>query len=422
MDAIPLIASNGYSNQTCILLPLKPQKTEIVEQELTQIAPETILFLKKLRAIQVIIGDEVVTNVHRVDDPRLPTTQLIAQDGKKRSYWISKTTVEVPDAVREESRSEIYTREIVLAFPLDKATLPDINVYAFLPTSSGVRSGLDFLVNADFLLSANREQIHEDREWNIWLRDNISMAFWNGFTDMLDHASVRYQAYSFIPLEKKDRIPFFESVVSDILDKLGANEIVITDQNDRVLPSNARFASKDLRKLLAGRVRPAQLRLTPLVADCLQTSDFQERLRGIGVRDLSKEEIIKCLGDQEWLESKKIEWFLSLYRYLSEQKWATPDALQSLCVLPTTHGLVSRKNGSGIYLPSDVAENTQKKHSSIIKFANITYLDARLWKELQKDPELLNWVVNTFNLFESTIDMICKELAIHAAYSGETVQ
>lgn len=47
-------------------------------------------------------------------------------------------------------------------------------VFAFLPTRS---YGFKFLIQADFLVPANREDIHKDTQWNKWIRDNIATTF-----------------------------------------------------------------------------------------------------------------------------------------------------------------------------------------------------------------------------------------------------
>ena len=45
-------------------------------------------------------------------------------------------------------------------------------VFAHLPVC---RSGLPFLVCADWELVSSREQIHGDASWNLWLRDQVSV-------------------------------------------------------------------------------------------------------------------------------------------------------------------------------------------------------------------------------------------------------
>ena len=42
------------------------------------------------------------------------------------------------------------------------------------PSLPVCRSGLPFLVCADWELVSSREQIHGDASWNLWLRDQVS--------------------------------------------------------------------------------------------------------------------------------------------------------------------------------------------------------------------------------------------------------
>lgn len=78
----------------------------------------------------------------------------------------------------EPRRPGISSSEVVLAFPLKSdCQTPSIaqqSVYAFLPIRD---YGFNFLLQADFLLSTNREEIHGDSAWNRALADAASHAF-----------------------------------------------------------------------------------------------------------------------------------------------------------------------------------------------------------------------------------------------------
>ena len=68
---------------------------------------------------------------------------------------------------------------MVLAFPRDHMSgNPLIRksnfVFAFLPVRS---FGLRFVVQADFLLAASREELLKENEWNRWLRDSLVSTF-----------------------------------------------------------------------------------------------------------------------------------------------------------------------------------------------------------------------------------------------------
>jgi hypothetical protein len=58
---------------------------------------------------------------------------------------------------------------IVLGFPDREETTPNASLCAFLPVKT---IGLRFIVQADFDLAANRQDIHNN-PWNRFLRDQV---------------------------------------------------------------------------------------------------------------------------------------------------------------------------------------------------------------------------------------------------------
>ena len=384
------IEIQGYLDQTCILLPFRPGKRSVVENELRQIAPETILFLNKLKALQVCVGEELIAEVIRVDE-FLPVVELYT-NGNRRKYWLSEKEVVVEEKIREEKREGVTNRKISIAFPMENEPLANITIYAFLPTSPNLLSGFDFLVNADFILSSSREQIQEYRPWNQWLRDSISSVFIEGFESMLQDQNLRFKAYFFIPLENKNRNSFFQPVVISILNDLREKEIIITNDGSFVKPDQARFATEEVRKLFDIEPMPEQLQKTKLVAIELELASLREKLTSIGIKDLSSEEIITCLRDEDWVTKRNSLWFFDLYKYLQNQAWATKDALKDMKLIPSSEGQIySPSELKGAYLPTVNANEIIKIYKKEIAFSGIKLLDFNLYELLHSDQDLEEW-------------------------------
>ncbi len=407
---IPEVISK-YFDQTCILLPFRQGKRLVVENELRQIAPETILFLDKLKALQICGEDTTVTEVYRIDQ-FLPKVELHT-DGIKRAYWLCEVDIPIPNGLNEEKRVGITSRKISVAFPIGSDSLPEICVYAFLPTSKSLISGLDFLVNADFLLSSNREQIQEDRLWNKWLRDCIPTVFLKGFQEMLIDKELRSKAYSFIPVEKANRNPFFSPIVHKILKELREKEIIFTEDGSWVKPDQARFASQEVRRLFGTGQLPSQLQKTKLVASELESALYRERLKSIGVKELTEEEIVECLNDDGWITQKDIDWFYELYKFLQNQSWVTGETIFDCKVIPTNDGIIYCPSDlMGVYLPTPDTEGILKDYKEVIEYSGINFLQTKLYQLLHNDLKLEEWAKASLILFDLTIAMICQKLSI----------
>ncbi len=179
-------------------IPLSDDITEETFEKLTeelkaeQISDRTILFLKNLQKIEII--DEIngtqktiekrghqIGESYDIIDVRVEKEQ----DSQTNKWLVFNSVAEVPDSVKSDpmtkrwERDGLQTREVMVAFKLDsdeklvqEQGTAHIGVFSFLPLKE-VPSGLDFLVQADFLTAPGRETIHRDAPWNRWLAAEV---------------------------------------------------------------------------------------------------------------------------------------------------------------------------------------------------------------------------------------------------------
>jgi len=107
---------------------------------------------------------------------------VLSTNGKEESRWLIHTNsnVEVPQELKEAINADINTPDklknvdtfdLSFAVALDEKgklkRLEQAVVYTYLPTSFCFGSaGFPFLVNANFITDAGRQQLHKDSEWN----------------------------------------------------------------------------------------------------------------------------------------------------------------------------------------------------------------------------------------------------------------
>ncbi|KAL3294422.1 ino80 chromatin remodeling complex protein [Colletotrichum asianum] len=106
----------------------------------------------------------------------------------------NRTYTEAEEAVRAYSASEV-----VVAFPLSKKSVPIIepqDVFAFLPVRP---AGFNFVIQADFVTNANRQDILKDSRRNIGLLHAVGEAFVTAAIDFQTHETLRYQWVQFLP-------------------------------------------------------------------------------------------------------------------------------------------------------------------------------------------------------------------------------
>ena len=408
-------------DQTCILLPLREGKRKAVQDELQQIAPETILFLNKLKALQICINDQIVTEVYR-NDLEYPRVEILNNE-TSFFYWLSEIDFEKKKEINEEKREGINSRKVSVSFPINMNTKPFVGVFAFLPTSPNLQSGFDFMINADFLLSANREQIFEHLPWNKWLRDCIAPCFLKGFQEMLLKNELRINAYQFIPLLNENRSEFFKPTVSQIIESLQEMNVILTDSGDLVKPESARFAPKEIRDLLGNDSLPTFFKTVHLIHLELEDDRFRERLDSIGVVELSGDEILECLRDEEWITQHDLEWFFKLYIFLYTKEWANKDALSEIKLIPVQSGsILNPSDKNGVYLPDEKADELIKAHTEAIQYSEIQFLNLELYKNLLTNDQLYKWAEDVLILFGLNMSMISQELAEKLNQDSEKLQ
>lgn len=118
---------------------------------------------------------------------------VLSQNGMENSRWLiySNDHVEVSSAIQEEMREDGYTPlklqnaksfDLSFAIRLDKEKklmpMRDAVVYTYLPTSFKFGDeGLPFLVNANFITDAGRQQLHKDSAWNKLIFSRVPYEF-----------------------------------------------------------------------------------------------------------------------------------------------------------------------------------------------------------------------------------------------------
>ncbi|KAI0260315.1 hypothetical protein BC834DRAFT_901531 [Gloeopeniophorella convolvens] len=185
---------------TTFHLRLSPSESGAeLSTQLRDVRPTLLLFLRQLRALSVNIAGASI-QVRRTDDPEHGMACLERVEGgvhKEERFILVRHVAQTPTG--QSGRENIKESEIVLAFPVTEAQDPVLerqNVHAFLPLRC---YGFHFIIQADFITSASREDILEDRPWNISLRNSVVDAFILAIERFLQHPKLRDTWFRYLP-------------------------------------------------------------------------------------------------------------------------------------------------------------------------------------------------------------------------------
>lgn len=301
--------------QTNILLPLKAEeKSEMISEDIRRIRPSLLLFLRKLKVIE--IEDEIKDKSIKIKRCDRNGKVEIAY-GEEKDYWrLIKKTLETPDYIEEERRKDVHETEIILAFPLKEDETADTSneqsVFAFLPVGE---YGFKFIIQADFLLTVSREDILEDKEWNEWLRDSIAAVFLDAVEEFKVNKNLKYAFYNYLNFKKVDD-DFLLPVTDQIYVNLRDTECILTETELWKKPSDVLRGNEEIKKLVPNED------LKNFFGKEYLSSEIKAKqiLDKLGVVKFSNEDLIKCLENTEWVEKQSDDWFALLYEYLSEQE------------------------------------------------------------------------------------------------------
>ncbi|BBN00946.1 hypothetical protein MPTK1_2g03300 [Marchantia polymorpha subsp. ruderalis] len=326
----------GCRPSTVIVLPLKPDKISSVKAELKSFSAETILFLRRITCIRIRHMDGELVTMRRSDSSRKKVEKPAAD-----MFWTQLSLVRSPGNTKEscdyfvweqrfpvtssvDQRLEVTSWALTLAFPAQQriACSSHGDIFAFLP--SQVRSGLPFVINADFLLVSSRETLRYDSPWNKGILGCVATAFCAAMECLLrESASASgtgnsrtiavHQVYKFVPVDKCP-IPQLEEVRSSIVSRLQRMEIVLAAANvgsnfvkgSFFHPSKCRQISSTLREILVKAsldetISKCVSRSSWVAVDALVQSNHKEQLRQLQVPQLSDQELLEILDDSNWL-------------------------------------------------------------------------------------------------------------------------
>lgn len=426
VDNIP---AGVEQNCTNIVLPINKKDTSVkqVIKTLMDISPETILFLKKLKTIKIEVSTPETNYVIEIEKdatkaPLIELTYLKEEDHREdvisSIYWMATEPFEKPKKINHEKRKGITSRDVSVAILLGNEVHPE-ELFAYLPVWEN--TGLPFLVNADFILVVSREDIHIGEDWNNWLRDNIAEVYKKAFLTCLQSNDLsnkqKSSIYASIPLETHKK--FLEPVIEQIQALLKNSSCIQTSPDyETVIPGKARLATKKFRKLLNASLSYHKYSKEGIRLVHADIATHSKQLKAIGVQQLLPDEIAEWLKKVE-LHNQSIEWFVQLYRYLSELKFGEL-TLKDLPIIPIdttdSQGLnLSCDTEQPIYFACD--KDTRQKvvsiHGWLSKLVPVAFLTPELFQFLdqQKDADdLKEWMTDALNIYSFSMENYCVDI------------
>ena len=342
-------------DETTIILPAK-RGYQFNSDTFKAFDPRLLLFLSKLKEIKIEQSESKLIYLRVDKDERTTLISRAILGGvskeEKNNYLRVSKLINV-SSLDEESRAEIGTSEIILAFSLkengEAKVTNDENVFAYLPIRN---FGFNFIIQADFILSASRQDINVSSEWNLFLKNQIADIF---STEVLEKFKANEQlAYSYLSyLADFDRIvdPFFKELPVAILEKLSNVDSLPVQGGGWKKPGNIRIAPIEFQNLFPPQIAEELFNFSYLDKRCKKESEV---LKLLGVKNLTDEDLVNIFKDhQNWLKNQSIEWKSNLYAFLATRNINTllMAGISSVNCIPLSDGEFSTPDDGDVYYP-----------------------------------------------------------------------
>lgn len=185
---------------------------EIIQEQFRELQETILLFMRNLRIIRFSFhgmnGAEEYSVAYSIERPRVNRAVLvrtIAKNGTERKYvkHYHVTTHQAIDIPRHDNRTysgqEDRMSEVVLAFPISETSIPIVephDIFAYLPVRP---MGFKFIIQADFVTDASRQDIVRDSSRNIALLDGVAAAFSTAVLQFCEYDGLRLQWMRYLP-------------------------------------------------------------------------------------------------------------------------------------------------------------------------------------------------------------------------------
>ena len=403
------IESKGYNVVTCINI----NETTTLEKKITNLLSNSqfLLFLKSKN-----IRMDFVVNGHTkswISKSENNNQVVLSANGIEESRWLIhiNNKVEAPHELKESISADINTPDklkdaktfdLSFAIALDKnGKLKRLDkeesvVYTYLPTSYRFGTeGFPFLVNANFITDAGRQQLHKDSEWNKLIFSKIPSEF---LTWMKELSTTHKNYWEVLPEKSYGRGNSLETIYADQMETAINNIAFIPSMQDasrKVLVSEAfmdrmRIAEAISVDALVGHINRTYSHSFAAKNQISNVWKGSKILQCYGVFIFDKQKLKGLFEDKQAFENISFELDVKLINYLFDyylQNKTEQDELVS--ILQSTQFLLDENNS--LCLPGELFfPSSYKEQNAAADDAKILHND--IYNATSSNKQLVDWL------------------------------
>ena len=411
IEATPPISLSDYDYNVATYI--KINGTDSLEQKILKLlsSSQFLLFLMS-ENIRMTFESNGKTKCW-IEKQKKNNQVVLSTNGKEESRWLIHTNknVKVPLELKETINADINTPDklknvntfdLSFAVALDEKgklkRLEQAVVYTYLPTSFCFGSeGFPFLVNANFITDAGRQQLHKDSEWNKLIFSKIP----SEYLTWMKEISTAYKNYwEVLPEKTYGQRNALEEIYADEMEKAISQIAFIPCMKDscqKVLAADAfmdRMGISDAISIEAlvnhiNRTYSCSFKDSNQIANIWKSSRI---LNDYGVFIFDKQKL-KNLFDDKWafkgisteLNAKLIEFLFGYYmQNQTEQK-------ELVSILQSTQFILD--DNASLCIPGDLFfPSSYKEQNELAENAKI--LNQCVYALIESNNAIIEWLSN----------------------------
>ena len=373
-DSFPLRRLDN--KKTHFYLKLSDEKKDVdqkqLRDQLRELDGALLLFLRKLRRLDLAVDDgrhtlygKTTRDIQRSDHhkfggelARISTRRIQYRDVIDMvEYVVVRHPLQ--DMPIEEKRPDMSDSEVAIGFPF-KGNRPILfaqNAFAFLPIRM---TDFRFLIQGDFILTANREDIARDNDWNGRMLGGLVSCFLAavGRFNSEEARSIRYTWIAFLRNMDSGASNVFAELGDQIYDLLKTNPVLETQCGHFMPPYGIYFVPEGFRgrdqKFILVEESPYAY-MSPQYDEWDTTRKVTRRL---GVQLMTVAHLLGVLRDAATTKAATFrnhpsDWHAQLASII--MKSLARSDVEDLPLIPLTHGRWAASNEGQVFFPPSVS-------------------------------------------------------------------
>ncbi|KAK3360775.1 hypothetical protein B0T25DRAFT_133644 [Lasiosphaeria hispida] len=354
-------------NCTSILLEVSKgcNEPELIEA-IRNFDHRSLVFLRRLKALTLSVAEQpgkawesTVTRLDEVDADGGQETVHLQQDGSSQRYLIARHALgELP---YEPKRSGLTEPEIRLAFPIARDGLPHVvpqQVYAFLPIRD---YGFKFLLQADFILTANREGIDRSSAWNHAILKHLPAAILKAIR-AFNSRRLCYIWPRYLQL-RPPMSDFFAGLNSELIRLLSEQDILESAAGGTELPSRLQHVPEQFRDSENCPLTLCKKTQSKYLSPNYDSEDWL-LFQSIGVKEMTVEGFIQDVrqfveGYPDEFRAKSCEWhsnFAQTFSAILVRRPTDLPAVKSMEIVPLRDGQWVAPCCQALLFPTEIVQ------------------------------------------------------------------